>query len=474
MRKSVSSFCFSRGRYSMQKILLLAGFQLLTAALGQAADWKIGVSKVNINPTEPIWLAGYGNRDRPSEGVIQDIWVKAAAFQDATGAISVITTADLVGLDKDTVEIVSRRVKERHGIPRERLVFNYSHNHSCPVTNGVLPLYYPINDQQRAVIDRYSRRLHDQYVEVISKAIESLVPSTLEFEQGLAGIAVNRRRARPGGRKLPGPVDHDVPVMVARDEARKPRAILFGYSCHTTALSGYQINGDYAGYAQAELEKTFPGSVALFVMGCGGDANPLPRIMQVTTPEAVELASMYGKILAAAVKIVIGAPMKPIRGPLKTTYGIATVPFQKPPTKAELLERQKTLNGSQRRFNDYLLSVLEKEGKLRDSYPYPVHAWMFGSDLTFVGLTGENVVDYCLRFKKEYGNDNTWVAGYNNELLSYIPSLRVLKEGGYEGTEGIYEYGLPGPYGYAIEEVIAQKVEELVREAREQVSAAKP
>ncbi|HUQ90337.1 MAG TPA: hypothetical protein VM120_01570 [Bryobacteraceae bacterium] len=447
--------------------LLLAAFSL------SAADWKVGAAKININPTEPIWLAGYGNRDRPSEGIIQDIWIKAAAFQDATGAISVITTADLVGLDTATVDIVSGRVAKKHGIPRERLLFNYSHNHSCPVTSGVLPLYYPVNDQQRAVIERYTRRLHNQYVEVIGNAVAALAPATIEFEQGLAGFAVNRRRARPGGRSLPGPVDHDVPVMAVRDDTRKPKAILFGYSCHTTALSGYQVNGDYAGYAQVEIERANPGAIALFVMGCGGDANPLPRIMMSTTPEAVELAAMYGKILAAAVKIVLAAPMKPVRGPLKTKYGIATVPFQKPPTKAELLERGKTLKGSQVRFNDYLLSVLEKEGKLRDSHPYPVHAWAFGTDLTFIGLTGENVVDYCLRFKREYGNDNTWVAGYNNELLSYIPSLRVLKEGGYEGTEGIYEYGLPGPYGYAIEEVIAQKVQELVREARAEAGQGK-
>jgi len=447
---------------------------LLLATLSlSAADWKVGAAKVNINPTEPIWLAGYGHRDRPSEGIIQDIWIKAAAFQDSTGTISVITTADLVGLDTATIDVVTTRVAKKHGIPRERLLFNYSHNHSCPVTSGVLPLYYPVNDQQRAVIERYTQRLHNQYVEVIGNAIAAIAPATIEFEQGLAGFAVNRRRARAGGRSLPGPVDHDVPVMAVRDETRKAKAILFGYSCHTTALSGYQVNGDYAGYAQAEIEKANPGAIALFVMGCGGDANPLPRIMNSSTPEAVELAAMYGRILAAAVKIVLSGPMKPVAGPLMNKYGIATVPFQKPPTKAELLERGKSLKGSQVRFNDYLLARLAKEGKLRDSYPYPVHVWMFGKDLLFIGLTGESVVDYCLRFKSEYGVDNTWVAGYHNELLSYIPSLRVLKEGGYEGTEGMYEYGLPGPYGHAIEEVIAGKVRELVREAKAELGAAK-
>ena len=70
------------------------------------------------------------------------------------------------------------------------------------------------------------------------------------------------------------------------------------------------------------------------------------------------------------------------------------------------------------------------------------------------------MVDYCLR---KYAVDNTWVAGYNNELLSYIPSLRVLREGGYEGIEDMDEYGLPASYSFAVEELIAQKVDELFR-----------
>lgn len=427
------------------------------------AAWKAGAAKVNINPSESIFLAGYGGRTKPSEGILQDIWIKAAAFQDDTGAITVVTTADLVGLDVETIDEVSRRVQARYGIPRERLLFNYSHNHSCPVTGKVLHLYYTLTPEQSAAVARYTRKLYDWYVEAIGGAIATLAPADLSFEQGLAGFAVNRRRSRPGGRKLPGPVDQDVPVMAVRSGDRL-RALLFGYSCHTTALSGNKVNGDYAGYAQEELERAFPGAVALFVMGCGGDANPLPRVMSSTEAEAVELASMYGRILAAAVKQVVRGKMKPIGGPLRVAYGVAEVPFQKAPTRETLLARRKTLQGPSLRYNDYLLEKLQRDGKLEDRHPYPVHAWRFGEDLTLIGLTGETVVDYCLRFKREYGWENVWVAGYNNELLSYIPSLRVLREGGYEGTEGMAEYGLPAPYGFAVEEVIAQKVAELMAE----------
>jgi hypothetical protein len=442
----------------------LALFLILAAPL--AAQWKVGAAKVKINPSEPIWLAGYGNRTHPSEDVLQDIWIKATAFQDQTGATTVITTSDLVGLDKPTVEVVSRRVKDKLGIPRERLLYNYSHNHSCPVTGEVLKLYYTLTADQAAAVTRYTNQLYDWYVQVISDAVKNLAPAKVEFEQGLAGLGVNRRRSRPGLRHLPGPVDQDVPVMVARNDSGV-RAILFGYSCHATALSGYKINGDYPGYAQEELEKQFPGAVASFVMGCGGDANPLPRKMGVTDEESLGLAQMYGKILAIAAKQVVNGKLIEITGPIKAAYGEAVIPFQKAPTKEQLLERAKTLTGARLRYNNYLLGELERNGKLMDTYRYPVQVMEFGDKLRLIGLTGEPVVDYCLRFKGQYGWDKTWVAGYNNELLSYIPSLRVLKEGSYEGTEGIPEYGLPAPYGWGVEEAIAAKVDELILDLRQ-------
>ena len=435
---------------------------LLLTATAAFGEWKAGAAKVDITPDEPIWLAGYANRTHPSEGVLQKIWVKAAAFQDDSGSVSVITTADLVGLDTATVAYVSASAKARFGIPRERLLFNYSHNHSCPVTGEVLKLYYTLTPDQAAVVDRYTRKLNERYLEAIGKAIAALTPARVEFEQGLAGIAVNRRRARAGGRNLPGPVDQDVPVLAVRSGGAV-RAVLFGYSCHATALSGYQINGDYPGYAQEELERAYPGSVAMFVMGCGGDANPLPRIMNSSSPESIELASMYGKILARAARQVVDGRMVPLSGSIRAAYGTAEVPFQKGPSRVELIERSKKLKGRELRSNEYLLKIMERDGKLMDRYPYPVQVWRFGRELNMIGLTGEPVVDYCLRFKKQYGADNTWVVGYNNELLSYIPSLRVLREGGYEGVDGIPEYGLPAPYGWAIEEVIAGKVEELLR-----------
>ena len=447
----------------MKLIVLVLALTVSGIAEAQT-EFRAGAARVKVTPSESIWLSGYAGRTKPSEGVLQDIFVKALAIQDGGGSPAVIVTSDLQGLDVAMIAEIAGRVQKQFGVTRDRLVLNYSHNHSAPVTGQVLHLYYDLAPDQKAKVDAYTSWLVDRIVEVIGQSVHNLAPAKISFNQGLAGIAVNRRRARPGGRSLTGPVDQDVPVLSVRTPEGELRAILFGYSCHTTALSGYQIGGDYAGVAQQQLEKMHPSATALFVQGCGGDANPLPRLMNSDSPEAVELAMMYGKILARAVDIVLGGEMAALEGPLRTAYDVIQVPFQKPPSKAALQARlaQATTAGKRRQIQ-YLLDTLERDGKLQEQHPYPIQVWRFGSGLRFIALTGESVVDYCLRFKKEYGVDDTWVAGYKNELLSYIPSLRVLREGGYEGVEDMDEYGLPAPYSFAVEELIAQKVDELVR-----------
>lgn len=440
---------------------------LLLAPVPSFAQWQAGVGKVDITPTEPVPLAGYGGKTRLPLRVVHPIWIKALALRDSAGMTSVLVTADLVGLSEAMVDLIARQALEKHGLPRERLLLNYSHNHSCPVTGDVLWLYYEHTAEEKAACDRYTKHLHQWYGEVIGKAIADLKPADLSFEQGLAGVAVNRRRSRPGGRALGGQVDQDVPVLVAR-AGDQIRAVVFGYSCHTTALSGLTISGDYAGFAQIAVEKTFPGSVAMFVQNCGGDANPLPRIMGSNEAPASDLAQHYGDILAEAVRQVVRGKMVPLSGPLVVAMGTTELFFQPGPSLDELRNRLPDAKGMIRREIEHWIAEYESEGALKDRVPYPVQVWRFGPELTYIALTGETVVDYSLRFKAAYGWDTTWVAGYHNDLLSYVPSLRVLREGGYEGTTGIYEYGHRAPYTETVEQQIASKVEELVGKTRDQ------
>jgi len=436
---------------------------LACQTLAQAA-WQAGAATADITPTESVPLAGYGGKTRMSQRVEHAIWLKALALKDDLGATSVLVTADLVGLSNKMVAVIAKTALEKHGIPRERLILNTSHNHSCPVTADVLWLYYEFTPEEAAVKDRYTQMVYAKYDEVIGKAIANLAPAELSYELGLAGVAVNRRRSRgPESRKLGGQVDQDVPVITVKS-GEQIKTIVFGYSCHTTALGGLSINGDYAGFAQLELEKSFPGSVAMFVQNCGGDANPLPRIRgKDKDSPATDLANMYGKVLAEAVRQVIAGTMPPLNGPIRAAMGETELMLQPGIPLDELKQRVPNLTGMPKREFEHFIRQYETLGSPPDRVKYPIQVWRIGADFQFIALTGETVVDYSLKFKATYGWNTTWVCGYNNDLTSYVPSLRVLKEGGYEGVTGMFEYGHRAPYTETVEEQITTKVGELVK-----------
>lgn len=81
-----------------------------------------------------------------------------------------------------------------------------------------------------------------------------------------------------------------------------------------------------------------------------------------------------------------------------------------------------------------------------------------------MAMGGEVVVDYSLRLKKELAGPAVWVAGYSNDVMGYIPSRRVLEEGGYEaGGAMLYSPTHPGPWAPALEEQIVGTIHELHR-----------
>jgi hypothetical protein len=446
-----------------------SGLLLLIVACGASAQtaWKAGVAKAAITPSEPIWMAGYGDRNHPSEGVLRDIYVKALALEAEQGKPAVIVTADLLGFPREISDAVAVRCEQQFGLKRDRLVLNASHTHSAPVAHRNAFPVFNLDAQQWQVVDRYSTFLVEKTVGVIGAAIQDLGPATLKFGQGFAGIAVNRRRAYPDSRDRPGPVDHDVPVMTIHKPDGSLRAVLVGYACHATVLNIYQISGDWPGFAQEEIEKAHPGAMALFVQGAGADSNPLPR-------RSVELARLYGQVLAAAVDDVLKSQMKPVDGPLRTAFEMVQIPYRDSLAREEVLARYPpprrrfdivenfgafdALLKLPRQRNARWLDIVDRGGKLPDHYPYGVEVWQFGGSLKFIALSGEVVVDYALRLKGQYGWDNTWVAGYSNDVFGYTPSARVLREGGYEATSS----GFLSPFSAAIEELIVEKVAQLV------------
>jgi neutral ceramidase len=82
----------------------------------------------------------------------------------------------------------------------------------------------------------------------------------------------------------------------------------------------------------------------------------------------------------------------------------------------------------------------------------------FDHTLTILALGGEVVLDYSIRAKREFPDVNLVVAGYSNDVMSYIPSLRILHEGGYEAEDSMVYYGQPGRFSDQVEEQVFELI----------------
>lgn len=424
------------------------------------ASWKAGAAKVVITPENSMWMAGYASRNKPSEGKVQELYAKALAVEDGSGRRLVIITFDLIGIPRDLRNWLQTECMTVHSLPPESLLLNASHTHCGPELRASKVSLYGAAAEQVSHTENYYSELKQKLSDLVGQSIHNLQPAKLGYTHGRAGFAMNRRLptdTEPRNAPYPdGPVDHEVPILKVENEKGELQALLFGYACHNTTLSFYQFCGDYAGFAQADLETAFPGCVAMFMTGCGGDQNPQPR-------GELALAEHHGSTLAIAVKAGLLGPIRPIEGSLQTALEPVELEFATPPTRAELeVLQQSKVEYSQRRAKA-LLKQLDEPGGIPTTYPYLVQVVRFGDQILMVALSGEVVVDYSLRLKQELkGNASVWVAGYSNDVFGYVPSLRVLQEGGYEGGGAMQFTTLPGPFAPSVEQRIVEKVTELV------------
>ncbi|MDY0170279.1 MAG: neutral/alkaline non-lysosomal ceramidase N-terminal domain-containing protein [Thermoguttaceae bacterium] len=461
------SFTFlHRRRFLAGIVLLLSGLGQQQAWCGEA--WKAGAARVCVTPEQFMWMAGYGGRKEIANGKYTDLWVKALVLEDSNGRRGALVSFDLIGIDRDLATSMCSLLEEHFGLKRQQVALCFSHTHSGPVVGRNLePLHFrQLDAEQQALIDQYAKDLEQHVVACVGKAIENLEPASLTWGSGTATFAVNRRN-NPAAQvpelreqnALKGPHDHDVPVLAVRTAAGRLKAVAFGYACHATVLSDQSWCGDYPGFAQDELESRHGDCVALFWAGCGADQNPLPR-------RELELARQYGRRLADAVSEVLAGEMKPVAGRLGAAFREVPVMLDKLPTVAELQQTAESGNRYEQARAQMHRERIEAGQPMSESYPYGIGVWVLGDQVEWVFLGGEVVVDYALRLKSERDGTATWVAGYANDVMAYIPSLRVLNEGGYEGKTAMVYYGPPTAWAPQVEETIINAVGALAAEAR--------
>jgi len=423
----------------------------------------VGVAKVDITPDYPVRLSGYSSRRHESEGVAQRIWAKALAIGDQQhGGSAVLITVETCGVPASMADEVYRRLRSEK-LRREQLVVSSSHSHTAPWLPGFAPFLTgdPVPAEHQKHMQQYRKELTDKMVQAACEALQSQQPARLSWAQGRVTLAANRRVLKDGiwtgfGVQPDGPVDERLPVLVASRADGKPLAILANYACHCTTLGGdfNQICGDWAGFAQENIEQDFPGAVALITIGCGADANPEPR-------GKLEFCRDHGRALADEVKRLLGAELKPVAAAPECRLTHLDLPLASLPSRGDW-EKAAAGGGPNGARARHFLASLDRGEALPTTIHYPVATWTFGDDLAMVFLAGEVVVDYAIRLSRECSPDRVWVTAYANDMPGYIPSRRILREGGYEADSSMIYYGQPTRFAPEVEDMIVTQIRKML------------
>ncbi len=425
---------------SVPLIIIAAAFAISASADGSLQT--VGVARIDITPDYPIRLSGYGNRTSVSEGVEQRIWAKALAFDAKGDNPAVLITVDNCGVPLHVRIEVVKRLQHSTKLKPDRIAILSSHTHSAPMLKGVLANLFSVDltETERATIERYTCELTDALVTVATEALANGKPANVSYGIGRSNMAENRRY---GG----GPTDSDVPVMRVSDAGGKLMAIFANYACHCTAISGKfnRICGDWAGYTQEYLEEEFPGATALIGIGCAGDQRPAKRF-------GLDFAKVNGREVAdRVIDVLERKDLWPIGHPPKCRGAMTNLPFLTPRSRTEWEARARSQTRPTAYHAQKNLKRMDRGEKLESEIAYYVQSWSFGDDLLMVFLPGEVVVDYSVRLKREFDRERTWVNAYANDVPCYIPSERVLREGGYEGESSMRYYDRPNVFAAGVE-----------------------
>jgi len=425
---------------------------------------RVGLARVCITPEKPVWLHGYASkpRFRPFEGKLNDLYAKAMAIEDARGERAVLVTLDLCVLRAPEAAALFGRLTQRTGLARRQILVNFSHTHSGPILGSSDLDRYPMSQEERQATLDYTARLFGQIADVAKSALDELKPATLAWGTGKCSFVRNRRlydakgAYRGMGPNPDKPVDDVVPVLRVSSPDGRLRALVFGCACHAVTFGpeNLKLSGDYPSFAQEAIEADHPGVQAMFVQGCGADANSDPRC----GPNAENSARLQGRSLATEVCRVAEGTLAPVRGPLQVKFREVDLPLKPVPPAAELKKMSGTLAHNSQR----MLAALESGKPLPTYHRHPVALWQFGGDLTLVALSGEVVSGYVPLVKQAVGRDHLWIAGYSNEVDGYLPDAKIVAEGGYEARGLVADIGF---YSVDAERVLVKGVSELATEA---------
>ncbi|CAN7749380.1 hypothetical protein [Paenibacillus sp. LjRoot56] len=437
---------------------------------------KFAVVKQCITPDTPVFLAGFGTRDRKSEGVLDDIFVKVA-WLESTDQLVVITL-DALGGDRSFVTDIKKAIRKVSGLKAEQVLINFSHTHCSVFLTGEAQEgrrggyslgqeRWPENDTDIDYTEdiRYFRFIRDTIVGLVKQCSENLVEGTLQLMKGISKAGVCRRLMTDEGLlfkpNFQAETDQDLFVLQFQDSQGELKGLLFSYGCHPTCIGPNKISAEFVGQACTELEASFPGSIAIFLQGCAADIKPLKTVIgerfkscseEEMREAGVELAEDVKRIMSECEAVQLTGEMQTVELEVRL--------FTEPWGLTEMLAivDDETKTDYRRRAARRTIEAIY-EGRVRKILPFTITVWGLSEGFRIIALEGEVPTEYALQIKRLFTTMNVMVLGYSNGVPTYIPTRQILIEGGYE-AEAFVLHGYRGPFVPENEWIILGAVKE--------------
>jgi neutral ceramidase len=469
-----------------------------------------GVGRVDISPPVGVDLVGTSLRSQPSNGVYMPLVATCLVLSTGDQKLAVFDS-DLLSIPNPT----ARRIRERCGLvlgaPHHHVLLNCSHTHGAPMTSLDKPKIGGDQETVREEEERYVANLEHQLVGAVRLAVSNLTPARIAAGSGKSDISVNRREIRSDGtvvigRNFEAPCDDEVGVIRVDTEDGRPLAAIANFAAHPGVLSpavSRLISPDFPGPMRSLVEE-ITGAKCLFLQGAAGDITTLESMTTET-----KIVERVGKQLACEVaRVYFGLRPHPVEERPKEVTSIAPVltyeevPVEVPPiTRFEVRSREVLLplksfpSFATARENREALEAkvveLRSRGASNDETNPVIYHWLAArrledllqegdsdpsipaevqviriNDIALVAFPGEAFTEMSLSIKRSSPVNHTYVAGYSNGAIGYIPVREAYRFGGYELENAHKGYAVPS----ALQEGSAERLVDVALELLDELA----
>ncbi|TYR32631.1 hypothetical protein FXV77_18665 [Sphingobacterium phlebotomi] len=426
-------------------------------------------STVDITPDSRVLLAGFANRQGPSDTVHHALLSQCVVLQHDTTKICIITN-DLMEIAPEYIAEIRKQIHQATGIPASNIILTVSHTHSAPIMDAMGLGWSEAND-------RYRQQVIDQIAQNAIRALKdssSFVKSGIATGIGTSGISISRRSIDPKtGESVIGEsnisVDQEISILQLQDNAGKALSTWFNYACHPVVLGfpSRAVSPDFVGQARNVVTGKWGGN-ALFFNAAAGDINP-KKGLTASVQTADDVGAELGEaIIQTALKKDETAPV------LKHVCASLQLPYRDQHITPAFVDEQVALKSAQqtefidwkndvKKWGERMKAEIKEKGELPDYRTSQMSALRIGSSVILF-VQGEYFNSYQVRLKNKFSDVNLLFAGYSNGESGYIPDGKSFAAKGYEVDQAYIYIHEPSPLSSEAEQVALDAMENLIKQ----------